>query len=294
MATNKPLAFNDDSILYFDVWKRPVFFAGNLCSESTKYYEDRSHKHIVRLVNKEPTSLGIVGTGYHVVHNKEICESIEDTFMETLTDEQLEGVIRRDSTSYNGGTCVREYIFKNITADIGSGRSTVGFRVIVVNGYDGSSSFKFYHGAIDFFCTNGMVTGSYNMTVKRHTSGFSIPNLTNKLTESISTFYKEAEQWRHWVGKDISDEDAEICYKAMPSASKSTINKLMNQFRIECDSHGRTMWALYSAATYYASHNEGLFTIKETGNDNVASTLLGRGKQVKGWIATEEFNQLAA
>ncbi len=168
-----PEAFYKDSDLYFDVWERPAYFKGfTPVAGNEVLYEDPNHKHIVRLYDNShvPVSLGIVGKNYKLLKNKELCEGIEDTFMDTLTKEELNGVTRRDSTSYMGGTSIRQYIFPSINADISSRRSEIAFRTIVINGYDGTSSFKFYHGAIDFFCENGMVSGSYDMTVKRHTT----------------------------------------------------------------------------------------------------------------------------
>ncbi len=121
-------------------------------------------------------------------------EGVENTFMETLTKEELKDVTRRDSISYMGGKCIRDYIFPNIPTDNKSKKSNIPVRAIIINGYDGSSSFKFYHGAIDFFCVNGMVTGSYDMIVRRHTSGLSVPRLTDRLRQSIDIFYKQSEQ----------------------------------------------------------------------------------------------------
>ena len=288
--SNRPEAFNDDSELYFDVWERPAYFKG----KENQYYEAPSHKHIVRMYGGEPISLGVVGKKYKLLKNQELCESIEDTFMDSLTSEELHEVRRRDGMSYLGGTSIRDYIFPNIKVDLKSGVSDIAFRAIVVNGYDGSSSFKFYHGAIDFFCTNGLVTGSYDMITKRHTAGLSIPKLTDKLRSSIDIFYKQADQWNHWIHKEICDEDAEECYRAMPNVSEKRVQQLMRQFRIEIQTHGRTVWALYSAATYYATSNSGEFSVRETGNDHQAVTVMNREQQVRSWINTEEFLEVAA
>lgn len=291
---NKPKReeyFSDDSELYFPVWELPAYFH----SPTTKqYFHDPEHKHITRVWNGNPTSIGLVGKNYKLLKNKDLCHGIEDTLIDTMTREELSGVQRTDKIAYLGGTSIRQYVFPNITADIGSKRSNVAFRVVAVNGYDGSSSFKFYHGAIDFFCSNGMVTGSYDMMVKRHTSGLTIPILTNKLRQSIQIFYKQASQWKHWVGKVISDEDAEQCFKAMPNVSERRVEQLMRQFRIECQSHERTVWALYSAATYYATSNEGEFVVRKTANDHSAATILNREQQVRSWINSDEFNKVAA
>jgi hypothetical protein len=282
--------FDPESELYFKVWERPAYYKG----KDDIYYEDPGHKHIVRLWEDNPVSIGLVGRNYKLLENKKLYEGIEDTFIQELTKEELGGVQRRDSISYMGGTSIRDYIFPNISVDIESKQSDVAFRAIVVNGYDGSSSFKFYHGAIDFFCTNGMVSGLYDMTVKRHTSGLQIPKLTDKLRNSIDVFYKQAEQWSKWVGKEISDEDAEECFKAMPNVSERRVQQLMRQFAIECNSHGRTVWALYSAATFYATSDRGDFSVRDTDNDHRASTLLNREQQVRSWLNTDEFEKIAA
>ena len=132
------------------------------------------------------------------------------------------------------------------------------------------------------------------MMIRRHTAGLTVPRLTNKLRQSIDIFYKQADTWKEWVGKIISDEDAEQCYKAMPNVSERRVQQLMRQFTIECASHGRTVWALYSAATFYASSDHGEFAIRETNSDHRASTLLNREQQVRSWLNTNEFERIAA
>ena len=282
--------FSQESDLYFDTWERPCYFKGN----GDKYYEDPSNKHIVRMFNDEPYSLGVVGKNYQKLSTKELCQSVEQEYIGSLTHEQLDGVRIVDRTAYHGGLCIRQYIFPNIKAELESRTSDVAFRTVIINGYDGSSSFKFYNGAIDFFCTNGMVTGIYDMMVKKHTKGLTIPKLTDKIKSSIDIFYKQAEQWNKWIGKEISDEDAKECFEAIPNASERFVAKLERQFHIECLSHGRTVWALYSAATYYASNSDGEFTVRETNQDHTASTLMHREKQIRSWVSTDEFQKIAA
>ena len=132
------------------------------------------------------------------------------------------------------------------------------------------------------------------MMVKRHTAGLTIPNLTDRLRKSIDIFYRQADTWKHWVKKVISDENAEECFKAMPNISDRRVQQLMHQFRIECQTHGRTVWAMYSAATYYATSNAGQFAVRETGLDHSASTLMNREQQVRAWLNQDEFNKIAA
>jgi hypothetical protein len=288
--------FSPTSDLYFPVQERSVFYESMAPDQYGRavYVRDNSHKAIIRDWNGGEKQIGLVGKNYKVLHTEELCLGIEQTFCETMSHSELTGVNRRDRVAHFGGTSIRDYIFPNIRADIGSTKSDIAFRVIVVNGYDGSSSFKFYCGAIDFFCENGMVSGVYDLTVKRHTAGLTVPHLTDRLRKSIDIFYKQADTYKHWVGKEIKDEDAKDCFTAMPSVSERRVDQLMRQFHIECLSHGRTVWALYSAATFYSSFSGGDFTVRETGTDHEASTLMNRERQVRSWLATDEFERIAA
>ena len=129
------------------------------------------------------------------------------------------------------------------------------------------------------------------MTVHPRSSFTTVP-LTSSVRMEWSQEYMIS--WKHWVKKVISDEDAEQCFKAMPNISDRRVQQLMHQFRIECQTHGRTIWAMYSAATYYATSNQGQFTVRETGLDHSASTLMNREQQVRAWLNQDEFNKIAA
>lgn len=288
-TTSRADYFPQESDLYFKTYERDVYFKGNELD-----YPISNYKSIIRMDRETPIPIGLVGRNYKVLPMEDLCHHVEDTFCDVMSKEQLDGARTVDQTSYYGGVCMRQYIFPSINEDIGSRVSQVGFRTIITNGYDGSSSVKFYSGAIDFFCTNGMVTGAYDLVTKKHTSGLTIPSLTKNLKNSIDIFYKQADQWRHWVGKEISDEDATTVLEAIPGISTRRTEQLLRQFHIECMHHGRTVWALYSAATYYASHPEEDFKIRDTGMDNQASTLLNREKQIRSWLNTDEFERIAA
>jgi len=290
---NKANYFPQDSELYFDTFERPLAFLGGHEGQ----YKLNSHKAIVRMVQgthaQEPKAIGIVGKNYKVLPMKDLCQHVEDTFCSVMTKEQLEGAQTIDGASYNGGICMRQYIFPNITEDIGSTSSKVGFRTIITNGYDGSSPIKFYSGAIDFFCTNGMVSGVYDLVSKKHTSGLTITGLTSKLEKSIEIFYKQSKVFKHWVGKSITDEEALSFFKSTSTSERRAV-QLYDQYQYEKLTHGPTVWALYSAATYYATHDIDQFKVRDTGNDNKVITLLNRERQVRSWLNTPEFEKLAA
>ena len=281
--------FNQESDLYFTVWERPVAFLG---SGDTPYVNP-AYKAIVRLINDKPVQIGMVGHGYKVIPMKDICHQVESELCTAMSHEELKDVATTESMSYKGGMLHKQYMFKNLKVDI-SDNSNAVFRVIVVTAYDGRSSFKLYTGSINFFCMNGMVDGVFDMMVRRHTSGLTIPSLTERIRKSIDIFYTRADTFKKWVGKEITPEQAETAFKAMPNVSESRVVQLMDRYQRETWMHGPTVWALYNAATYFASHDSDEFSVKKTGNDNVAATLLHREKQISGWEKSEQFQQLAA
>lgn len=281
--------FPTESPIFFKVWERPLFFGG-----TSGMYDVPSHKAIVKGDSSNYNVLGIVGRNYKIVTTEEICLAAQEQFASTMTPEQLHGVKVRDRIAYHGGLCIRDYQFPTINAQIDDRGSEVRFRCVVTNGYDGATSIKVYVGAIDGFCENGMVTGVFDLIAKRHTSQVSLPDLGSRIRANIHIFYTEADKWKRWAKKEVTREMAKDALYGMPGASEKLVNKLLRQFDIECLSRGRNVWALFSAATYYASYNEGEFATRNTANDHTASTMLDREMQVRKWTNTNEFLALAA
>ncbi len=281
--------FHADSSIFFPVWEFPLQFKGR-----TGSYDVPSHKAIVRDRDGVPAVLGVVGKNYQIITTKEVCQAAENEFRSAMTPEQLHGARVTDKTAYYGSLCIRDYQFPSINVDIDGKGSTARFRTIVTNGYDGSTSLKIYTGAIDGFCTNGMVTGAFDLIAKRHTKGVELPKLAERIRANIKIFYTEAEKWKKWAKKEITRDMAKDVFDAMPAASERLTNKLLRQFDIECLSRGKNVWALFSAATYYATYAEGEFSLRSTDNDHSASTMLGREMQVRRWTKTEAFTKIAA
>lgn len=289
VLTRREELFGNDSILFFPVWKRPAFYPGKGITTQDgsfhpNYFEDTQHDHIVRMINNKPVSLGIVGNKYKLVPMKDICDEIEDLFVREFNEEQLSGVYIKDDISYNGAKLIRHYIFPSISARINDERSKIAFRVIIINGYDGSSSLKLYNGAIDFFCTNGMVSGAHDVTIRKHTSGLELSGIVLNVQLAIEKFYKSTERWEKWGNILVSNKEAQEYFERFPNTTKSLTNKLFTKWLVEAEERGQNLWALYSAATYYATHNEHEFTLNTKSKANEGALLLKREEQVMKWV----------
>lgn len=289
--------FKEDSNLYFDVKTRDMFYEdGNGFK-----VRDLNHRAVVRAPSFDNTArgeaqIGMVGNKYNLIPTKDLCVNVEQAFCRALNDQELEDVQVHDRTSYGGGACIRTYVFPGVRVDINSEKSDIAFRTILLNSYDGSGSFKMYSGAIDFFCANGMISGEYDVFVHKHTSGLTVPDVTQRVKRTLEVFYTSADMWRQWVGKVITDEQVKTMLEQLHGVSERRAEQFMSLFHDNSLTHGRTVWALYSAFTAFASHAEGddRFRIKDTGEDNEAVTLLNRERDVTNWVASDAFQQLAA
>lgn len=280
--------YPNSSELYFYAVERDNYWHG----KDGNFRAIPGEKSIIRADKGSdgPFHLATVGQGYKVVQNRSLFNAIAEQFEQALSPEEVEGVKIHDSMSYHGRTCLREYQFPNARITGDTGRSEIAFRTIIVNGF-GGSSVKLFSGAIDFFCTNGMIGGQFDAGYHRHTKNLQISHIVEKIRRSVDVFYKQADIWRKWMGKTISKDDAEQFLKEI--VSERLAAKLLRQYLIEAESHGFTVWALYSAMTYYATHNEGEFEVRKTDNDHTATTLLKRETDVADWTQTDAFKQLA-
>jgi hypothetical protein len=183
-------------------------------------------------------------------------------------------------------------VFPAIKCRVQHTRGDIGFRIIVQNGY-GGSALRIHAGAIDFYCTNGMIRGEYTSTYRKHTSGLVVGHLNSTVKSALQEFANGSEQWNAWAAKPIRFEQAMKLFEQIALSAKMK-ESLNDQFTREVDMRGNNMWALYSTLTYYASHNDGAFGLRRTveEQDTVATTMLGRELNVSRWVHSDAWKEL--
>lgn len=265
------------SPLMFTAYERPLFYTGKEGLDG-QHYDNTGHKALVRLKDNKPVCLNVVRDTYKVVQNAELFDAIHNGLRHGVSQQELANAQIKDKVSYNGTQCFREYVFRDIGIESPE-QSTIAFRIIVQNGF-GTGAIKLYAGAIDFFCTNGLIIGDYVSTYAKHTSGLSIDKFQFAVRGAVDMFWKNQHLYGDMAKKKVlSDDDVAKWLDA--KFGERLAKRLMHQFRIECASRGRNIWALYSALTHYASHNTGEFGIRNTGNDHEAATMMKRENDVR-------------
>lgn len=232
--------------------------------------------------NDTQATLGIVGPNYGLIQNGEIFDRLEAQMLRSFTDEQLKDIKIDDAVAYNGAQAYREYRLPKVSAKLFDYTDReVAFRIIACNGF-AKGAVRMWFGAIDAFCINGMVMGEYLRTYRRHTGRVREWSFEKELKSAIDVFYKERDRWARYYRTKISDETAWKVIEKLPNASKRLRERLFARWLKERQDRGDNVWALYSALTNYASHEE-VQVIRRTKVDHLYATKLNRQVQVLAW-----------
>ena len=290
----------DDSPLDFEVVKTPL--AASMPDGSISQVKGKVG--ITRTDNGE--TLAIVGSNYGLVQNADLFKRIDDEVFETVGNDQRETAMVKDRTAKGGALCIRDYAFpkmklgggamENIMRSRNDKVTDLGFRLLVANGF-GGSSLSIMAGAIDFYCSNGMVLGkTHGVCQVRHTRKveFRIVGLEQAARDAVGIFQDHADVFARYVKSPMSDALAKQTITDSEAFSDALGGKIFNQWLTEKINRGANAWALYSAATNYASHLDGDFAIRNTGNDHAAATMLARSKKVNAMVASDAFQSVLA
>lgn len=258
-----------------------------------------SHKAIIRL-SPDGTSahaLNVVPHTYRLVHNRELFAMIEDVMCNELGLDKLRGVRVKDSISEGGKLCFREYVFPELVcrqdtlrnARGGGVRSDIAFRIVLRNAY-GGASLRMFAGAIEFYCTNGMLLGAHDSTYYKHTKGLRVERVAGNVMRSVKQFVDVQPTWRKWCNTPVTREQTMAFFHSVCDTDRLR-NLLIERHDREAADRGDNLWAVYSAMTAYASHPDGEFAPRR-GLGNTAATMMVRETRVRQWTQTPEWSAL--
>jgi hypothetical protein len=276
-----------------DLWyERPApHHASSL--HGSKLTELYSHKVLVDTWTGAST--GVVGEKYKVTQMGDFTKATEEMLLEALPNDKFKDMEISDSMSHGSAIRSRKYTFPAFAKPIETRKhqTDVALTVALIQSYDGSTSNGFVTGLLDFFCTNGMISGDYTKGNKRHTSGFNLSNFILDMDKVVRDFYKDIQRYQVMASTDIRITQAEAVLEALPGMSERLAKVMKDQYLTEVSTRGSNVWALASALTYYSSHNSEEFPVKgSASNDNVAKSLLDRSRRVSNWMNSTPFQSL--
>lgn len=282
--------FNDtDRKVFFPVEEHPVVSEiDNKIVASDKKMLTTNYKY-----------LSVVGNKYTVIRNEEILIPLQNQMINYFDPMVLEDVQIKDYISRDGCRCLSEYILPKMKREIVTPtdfHTYIVLRFILENSFNGSKPAVLFTGVIDGFCTNGMITGDYDVTKARHNRNFDLDGFISSFTKSIERFENVVIQYQRWADSKLTDtvkvqqlfEKLTRTNSDEPAKRSNTLSdRLFAQYIDEVQNRGNNVFALQSALTHYASHDDERFPIRSNGDD---TTLFKRQEQVRKWMSSNVWN----
>ena len=241
--------------------------------------------------------IGVVGDGFKCASQKDFFHGVQDTMTETLSSDELRDAKVSWKRARQDAWALMDVQLPNTIAKITTDRheTTVSQRIIALHGIDGSCSNQVFFGAIDFFCTNGMIRGEHDKVRRKNTSNFTMDRFISDLRNSRQDFYKQTEQLQRWAETSLVTVDVRAFLEKLLKSERTT-DKMFTLYNQEVATRGRNVFALYSAFTNYATYADERngFAMRNTGNDTEAVTMFNRENKVAQWVGSNMFQQLAA
>ena len=240
--------------------------------------------------------LGVVGDTFNCASHADFFEGVYDTVTETLdvdsSDMQTSWKVAR-----NNAWVLMDTTLPQVTARIANDKheTEIAQRIIALHGIDGSCSNQVFFGAIDFFCTNGMIRGEHDKVRRKNTSNFSMDRFIRDLRGSQQSFYMQSERLQSWANKPLYSGDVKSMLETLLKSDRAS-EKMLSLYYQEAGVRGQNVWALYSAFTNYATYADERngFSLRNTGKDTNAVSMFNREHQVSQWIESKPFKELIA
>jgi hypothetical protein len=285
-----------DREIFFNVYEQPVV------SRDTRHTaEDK--KMLTRTTPDGDVYLNVVNSGYRVVENAEVLEPLQRQMINYFDPLVLEDVKIKDTISSNGNVCYAEYIFPKLKYGIetSTGHKTeFGLRFVMKNTFDGKGSVTMWSGLIDFFCTNGTVTGQYDVTRKRHSRNFNTDGFISAFEMSMTTHRQAVEKYQRYADTKVgSSTKVQQLFDKLTKTNRQDqkrsgglSDRLFSQWIDEVRVRGNNLFAVQSAMTHYASHgDDGRFDLTKAGD---GGTLYKRGDEVTKWLRSNTWNDFVS
>ena len=228
----------------FPVIERPVFVenaSGMLIDpENPDSFLTNGHKAIVREDTNEIIS--VVKSSYEVVRNADLIDSALRQLAVTGTSFRID-----PSHSFVDNFRMRlQFTFPQLR--MRDRESDIALSVFLQNSYDCSESVRFFFGAIRAICSNGMVFGEVLAKYhSRHTSGFSLDDLGERLHEAASQLDVIQDRIDHL---EVLPADKALIEKISENVSKRLAEQVISEEEI-----GRiSQYTIMNRLTNHISH----------------------------------------
>jgi len=250
-------------------------------------------KYVIDNNTGEP--IAIVGKDFTCASHGDFFRNVMGEVTENLSSYETDNANIAWRDAHNNGWAMMDMTLPNVKAKITTPKheTEISQRIIALHGVDGTCSNTVLFGAIDFFCTNGMVRGEHDKVRRKNTSGFNLERFIYQLSRSKQDFYAQSNQLQEWANKSLFVGDVKAMLESLDKGKAKRMLELYNQ---EAGVRGNNVFALYSAFTNYASYADERngFKLANTGKDTNAVNMWEREQKVTRWVESKQFKELLA
>lgn len=270
----------NDSHLNFTAYTRPLLHrdlngnVGNLDGFVSVWRRNRAF-------TDEEVFLGVVSSRYKIHQNADIFAVVEQELTKRFDPAQIQ---IKDEWTDHGAVCLRQYIILDKMVQL-DGLSKIGFRVVVMNSFNGSKSCTLLAGAIDFFCTNGMISGEFDRLSSTHHARLNADKLSLFLNQAYLAFGKDTEIMKSAVGVSCTPDAGKDLLLKLNETDKFKDNirtaLLDNMYQ-----RGDNLWAVISTATWWASVEGDNWAVprSDAAMNNAPIRRIERQREVRTWM----------
>jgi len=250
-------------------------------------------KYVINNLTDKP--LAIVGSGFNCASHSDFFSQVQDAMADNLDPSVLVNVDTNWKVCRNNAWALMDMRLNDVFAEIRTDKheTKIHPRIVALHGVDGSCSNQVHFGKIDAFCTNGMISGTFESVKRKNTSGFSLDVFIEKLRAVRNDFYSETDRLQRWANTDITSVAVDELIKDIVGTQRKS-DKMVDLYKSEASVRGHNVFALYSAFTNYASFADTRngFSLKNTGKDTNASSMWSREQEVTRWVSSKSFTSL--
>ena len=247
--------------------------------------------YVVRTDTDE--AIGIVGKNYPKRSgHKSMLSKIRETWAELLPEWTDEATITT-KVSRRGAWCLEEVKFPKQPRPIRTEKQSTELipRIVYWTSLDGLTSNNLLFGAIDMFCTNGMVIGNYSSIKKKNSKNFIPSILADEMTDAKDIFLGQ-------VNYVQSLADTLVSFSQIKQITEDLFNErkaaqMITSIMREVDIRGSNMFAVHSAFTQYASHSDRFGFRRSANENNLVERQFKRNTEVVKWLEHDAFRVAA-
>ena len=259
------------------------------------YEKTRVHGKKYVIDTSRDKAIAVVGNSFNCASHYELLKTVEDVISKGRTPFELSDAKVKISKARDNAVIIADVTLPNVNTTVTTNlmNTTLAERIIALHGVDGSMSNQVYFGAIDFFCTNGQISGEYDKVRRKNTSRFNIDVFADEVQNAKHNFYEQSKRLNAWAKITLDGvEVKDIIAKIVKSDRKA--EKMNSLYLNEVSNRGNNLFSLYSAFTNYSSYADERngFKLKEMGNDTESISMWNREQEVSKWISSKEFKEL--